>query len=555
MKLATRFSLITTGIVIILSFLLESISLTVFNKATHDLQKRLFMEGINRFIFLAYEQNELFFEGIYENESESKARVKDKIRIKYREDKDAVTFPFIIETNGKIVLIPAYSPWEAGLKKNANIFGQDALAYIRENKEGEFEYRSIDGKRMWCVFKIYEPWDWIFCMTTTIENKNKAIISFLWTALAIPLVVIILSIVIVMVISRKFVNPIRLVIQKIQDIADGKAGFEQRIAIEDLCKDEIGILASAVNKMAGDLAHSTVSIEVLQKEKNRAQRYLDVAGVMFLVLDPDGKVRTINNKGCSILGYPEAEIIGRDWFENFIPEKERPAVKNVFKRLMQEKLDSSFECFENRVVAKNGQERFIAWHNKVLEEESAGPTGILCSGEDITEKVKIEEELKKREELFQRIVSVVPVGLGIVCDRHIEWVNDNLLKMTGYQKEDIVGKSAIIFYESEDAYSRVASQFYQVLEEKDSVSMEIVWKHKDGRLLDVFLIGTVLTGKGLFKGLVFAALDISERKKNEEEKQNRLQELEVFYKASVGREERIIELKKEIEQLKNEQKK
>ena len=49
--------------------------------------------------------------------------------------------------------------------------------------------------------------------------------------------------------------------------------------------------------------------------------------------------------------------------------------------------------------------------------------------------------------------------------------------------------------------------------------------------------------------------DVTGQKKTEEELQKRLQELEVFYKASVGREERILELKKEVEQLKKESRK
>ena len=51
--------------------------------------------------------------------------------------------------------------------------------------------------------------------------------------------------------------------------------------------------------------------EALQEEKNRAQKYLSIAGVMFLALDADQKVVLINRKGCEILGYKEEEIIGK----------------------------------------------------------------------------------------------------------------------------------------------------------------------------------------------------------------------------------------------------
>ena len=56
--------------------------------------------------------------------------------------------------------------------------------------------------------------------------------------------------------------------------------------------------------------------------------------------------------------------------------------------------------------------------------------------------------------------------------------------------------------------------------------------------------------KGNVVQMIEYSLDITERKQMEAEAQKRLLELEIFYKASVGREERIIELKKEIKQLK-----
>ncbi|MDD5129427.1 MAG: ATP-binding protein [Candidatus Omnitrophica bacterium] len=272
MKLATKFSLITVIIVIVLSFLLELFSLMVFNRATHDLHKRLFMGEVQRFAFLAYEQDELYFEGVYADESESRMRVEDKIRIEYRNNKDPATFPFIIETSGKTVLVPENSPWGEDLKtKNNRIFDENALAFMRQHKEGELEYFSL-GERRWCVFKTYEPWNWIFCMTTTVQNKNQAAISFLRWALIIPFIVIILSILAALVISRKFVEPIHAVIQKILDIAGGKVGLGQKIIVKNMDGDEVGMLVSAVNKMSTDLSKVTVSRNDLSEEVARRKK-------------------------------------------------------------------------------------------------------------------------------------------------------------------------------------------------------------------------------------------------------------------------------------------
>ena len=72
----------------------------------------------------------------------------------------------------------------------------------------------------------------------------------------------------------------------------------------------------------------------LRAERDRAQRYLDVAGTMILVLDADGRVELINRKGCAVLDRPEGEVVGADWFELAIPDHERAALRAGFNRLM-----------------------------------------------------------------------------------------------------------------------------------------------------------------------------------------------------------------------------
>lgn len=51
--------------------------------------------------------------------------------------------------------------------------------------------------------------------------------------------------------------------------------------------------------------------------------YLDIAGVMIVVIDVWQTIHMINKKGCEILGYTEKEIIGKNWFDNVIPDRLR----------------------------------------------------------------------------------------------------------------------------------------------------------------------------------------------------------------------------------------
>jgi len=122
-----------------------------------------------------------------------------------------------------------------------------------------------------------------------------------------------------------------------------------------------------VNIYAHDITDRKNAQEQLRKERDKAQKYLDVAGVMFLVLDANGRVTLINDRGCEILGYNEEEILGKNWFENFLPERIRNDVALVFNKLIAGEIEP-VEYFENSIVNKKGEERIIAWHNTVLRD-------------------------------------------------------------------------------------------------------------------------------------------------------------------------------------------
>ena len=74
---------------------------------------------------------------------------------------------------------------------------------------------------------------------------------------------------------------------------------------------------------------------ILRAERDRAQRYLDVAGTMIVVLDAGGEVLLINRKGCAILERPEDELLGCDWFAVAVPDHERAMLRGGFDELMQ----------------------------------------------------------------------------------------------------------------------------------------------------------------------------------------------------------------------------
>ncbi len=156
-------------------------------------------------------------------------------------------------------------------------------------------------------------------------------------------------------------------------------------------RDERGDLIGVVTNFT-DITKHRKTEEILEKEKNKARRWLDIAGVMLVVIGADQKVSLINKKGCKVLGYKEKEVIGKNWFDNFIPKRVRHGAKAVFKKLMAGKI-KPVRYFENPIVTKRGEEKIIAWHNTVLKNKKGKIIGTLSSGEDITKLKQSEQAL------------------------------------------------------------------------------------------------------------------------------------------------------------------
>ncbi len=151
-----------------------------------------------------------------------------------------------------------------------------------------------------------------------------------------------------------------------------------------------------------ELAERVWAEESLRQERDRVQMYLDIVGVIIIAIDANQQISLINKKGCEILGYTEEEIIGKNWFDHFLPKKIKEEVKAVFAKLIAGEIESD-EYFENPVLTKTGQERMIAWHNAIIKDKTGKIIGALSSGEDITKRKQAEEERERlNRELMEK---------------------------------------------------------------------------------------------------------------------------------------------------------
>ncbi|MBN2381086.1 PAS domain S-box protein [candidate division WOR-3 bacterium] len=261
----------------------------------------------------------------------------------------------------------------------------------------------------------------------------------------------------------------------------------------------------------------------LKEEREKEQRYLDVAGVIILALDCEGKVTLINKMGCKILGYGEEEIVGENWFDNFLPQDARSEVKEAFTALINGK-NHPQESYENPVLTKSGEERYIAWHNIILRDEHNNPVGTLSSGTDITSRKGFEEALRESEERYRALTEESLVGVYMLKDNRFIYVNPEMTKITGYRKVELLDMNPWDMVLKEDLHEGVIKQREEAIERGEEVPVEYVMriKKKDGNIahLEVRARKVQYRGAWVTLGCCIDITEFIEEKKEEENTRN-----------------------------------
>jgi PAS domain S-box-containing protein/putative nucleotidyltransferase with HDIG domain len=257
----------------------------------------------------------------------------------------------------------------------------------------------------------------------------------------------------------------------------------------------------------------------VRQAKDRIQKYLDIVGAMVVAIDRKGEITLVNAKGCRILGSPERDLIGRNWFDVCIPARMREDVRAVFQKLMAGEIDP-VEFFENPVLTRGGEERTIAWHNTVLNDDAGRIIGTLSSGEDITERKLTEDALVRSEQKYRELANALPSAIfEIDLNESLTFANRTAFDWFGYSEEDLATGMNVMDLLVRTDRPRARENFGKIISQEKSSVGEYIALRKDGTTFDALVISGPLAKNGQASGLRGVVIDISERKRIENELQ------------------------------------
>jgi PAS domain S-box-containing protein len=305
--------------------------------------------------------------------------------------------------------------------------------------------------------------------------------------------------------------------------------------------------------MGIDISDLVRSKEALQESEGKYRNLVENINDVLYSIDMSGVITYIGPSLKTHMGYNPSDVIGKS-FTEFVYKEDLPRILQQFQKVLSGILEQS----EYRIVTKNGGIRWIHTSSQPILEngQAVGLRGVM---QDITERKQAEEELRISEEKFSKAFRASPdaVTLTEMESGRILDMNDGFRNVFGYSREEAIGRTTLELGLYKDPADR--NMMVQTLREQGNVrNLELTGRHKyGGELIAQLSVEKIeMDGKSY---LITTARDITERKKTEELLQKseqglkqKLRELEDFYNIAVGRELRMIELKEQIEELKEE---
>lgn len=154
---------------------------------------------------------------------------------------------------------------------------------------------------------------------------------------------------------------------------------------------ELDILNYVSDQIAMAIDHVSAQ-EALIEAKQFAENLIKTANVMVVGLDENGVIRIFNDMAEKITGYKDYEVIGKNWFETLVPRDRYPEVWEVFAKFRT--TNAMPRNFENPVLTKSGEERYIFWQNSEIRSSKFGVC-LVSFGIDMTEKKKMIETIER----------------------------------------------------------------------------------------------------------------------------------------------------------------
>lgn len=249
-----------------------------------------------------------------------------------------------------------------------------------------------------------------------------------------------------------------------------------------------GYIASAVDITEQKMAEEEAKrLQLIKETKTRFQEALEGVNLMGISVETDGTVTMCNNYWQKVTGYTKEEIVGKNYFDLFVQESERPERWNEFDKTLQN--GGFWETSERTILTKTGDVRYIQFNSVILNNEKGELGGLTKVGKDVTENRKVLKALKQSNEALQDLFDNSN-DLIFICSMRGKFlfVNKTFKKKTGYTNKELK-KMNILDLLHQDTKKATLSTVKSIIKGDTVYNFITILSHKEGG--NLYLEGSV----------------------------------------------------------------
>lgn len=265
-----------------------------------------------------------------------------------------------------------------------------------------------------------------------------------------------------------------------------------------------------------DLTEREEARAAIEEYERRFKSTVENVQLLGVALDTSGRITFCNDYLMTCTGWQRDQIIGRNWFELFVPDTAGNNVQHIFERAMAS--GSIPLRYENEILTRDRRLLLVRWNNTILRSSKGEVIGTLSLGEDITERVRAHEALHRSEQRLRDLIDGLGpymfVGLldpsGVILE-----ANRCALEAAGLRLDDVLGRHVAETYwwsHSADVQLQIRSSVERAAKgESSRFDIEARARGDEVMTLD-FSIQPLKNKSGVIEFLVPSAIVISERK-------------------------------------------
>lgn len=275
-----------------------------------------------------------------------------------------------------------------------------------------------------------------------------------------------------------------------------------------LLHDGSGQTIGAIESIRDITEHRVAESERRQSEQ-KYRNILESIEEGYYEVDMVGNFTFVNQSASRILGYPEEELIGTN-NQRYMDKKNAAKLKHIFHTVYTTKVPA--RQFDLKIIKKNGEKSHLETSIAVFEDAKGKRTGFRGILRDISEKKKLEKELTHSKNFLESIFNSSIDGI-VSTDLHgtILFSSPGLSEITGYEKNELAGKKAWLFYQKS---KEDAKNIMKGLQEKGKLhNYDLKLKKKDGGFVDVISsISYIRNEEGEIIGTLGIFKDVTEKR-------------------------------------------